>query len=202
MAQELQDQVLANISALLSRARASQLDVLFIQHDGPKGHPIEVNTPDWAIPASIRPLDGEPVIHKRASDSFFETKLAEELQSRRIKHLIIVGGMTEYCIDTTCRRAYHSGLRCHARRRCAFLSRYPGTDRFPDHRASQSRARRFCRWSSFDQGQTGSAGFPLTEKASGWRRRLKAETRATARLVQAHAMRTERQIYGPLPACP
>jgi nicotinamidase-related amidase len=106
---ELQDQVLANISALLSRARAFHLDVLFVQHDGPKGHPIEVNTPDWAIHASIRPLDGEPVINKRASDSFFETKLAEELQSRRIKHLIIVGGMTEYCIDTTCRRAITLG---------------------------------------------------------------------------------------------
>lgn len=109
MPRELQDQVLSNIAALLTRARSSHLDVLFIQHDGPKGHPLEVNTSAWAIHASIRPLDREAVIHKQASDSFFETKLAEELQSRRIKHLIIAGGMTEYCIDTTCRRAITLG---------------------------------------------------------------------------------------------
>src|SRR5580704_9896394 len=51
----------------------------------------------------------ESVINKRASDSFFETSLAEELKRRRVEHLIIAGGMTEYCIDTTCRRAVTLG---------------------------------------------------------------------------------------------
>jgi nicotinamidase-related amidase len=106
---QVKEQVLSNIAALLARARSSGLSVLFIQHDGPKGHPLEVNTPAWAIHPAIRPLDGEPVINKRASDSFFETRLAEELEKGNIKHLIIVGGMTEYCIDTTCRRAVTLG---------------------------------------------------------------------------------------------
>jgi nicotinamidase-related amidase len=109
MPEQVKEQVLPNIAALLARARSSGLSVLFIQHDGPKGHPLEVNTPAWAIHPAIRPLDGEPVINKRASDSFFETRLAEELEKGNIKHLIIVGGMTEYCIDTTCRRAVTLG---------------------------------------------------------------------------------------------
>jgi nicotinamidase-related amidase len=85
------------------------MPVVFVQHDGPKGHPIEAETAAWAIHPSILPLRGEPVIGKKASDSFFETRLAEELQTREISHLMIVGGMTEYCIDTTCRRAVTLG---------------------------------------------------------------------------------------------
>ena len=109
MPPELQDRILSNITALLSKARSSGMPVLFIQHDGPKGHPIEAETAAWAIHPSILPLRGEPVIRKKASDSFFETRLAEELQTREISHLMIVGGMTEYCIDTTCRRAVTLG---------------------------------------------------------------------------------------------
>jgi len=106
---ELQNRVLSNITVLLSQARSSGIPVVFIQHDGPKGHPIEAETAAWAIHPSIPPLRGEPVIRKKASDSFFETRLAEELQTRKISHLIIAGGMTEYCIDTTCRRAVTLG---------------------------------------------------------------------------------------------
>jgi len=106
---ELQDRVLSNITVLLSKARSSGIPVLFIQHDGPKGHPIEAETAAWAIHPSIPPLSEEPVIRKKASDSFFETRLAEELQTRKISHLIIAGGMTEYCVDTTCRRSVTLG---------------------------------------------------------------------------------------------
>jgi len=106
---DLKNHVLPNIVALLTKARSSGSNVLFIQHNGPKGHPLEVNTSRWAIHASIVPLDRDPVISKRASDAFFETRLAEELQKGGTNHLIIVGGMTEYCVDTTCRRAVTLG---------------------------------------------------------------------------------------------
>jgi len=109
MPPELQDRVLSNITALLRQARSSGVPVVFVQHDGPKGHPLEAETPDWAIHPSISPLNAEPVFRKKASDSFFETELAETMQANKIAHLIIVGGMTEYCIDTTCRRAVTLG---------------------------------------------------------------------------------------------
>lgn len=109
MPPELQNRVLLNVTALLSKARASGILVLFIQHDGPKGHPLEAESAGWAIHPSILPLSGETVIRKKASDSFFETGLAEELQHDAIRHLIIAGGMTEYCVDTTCRRAITLG---------------------------------------------------------------------------------------------
>src|SRR5437879_957112 len=105
----LQNSVLSNVTRLLSKARTSGAPVFFIQHDGPEGHPLETETLPWKIHPSILPRNGELVIRKKASDSFFETGLAEELQRREIRHLIIVGGMSEYCVDTTCRRAVTLG---------------------------------------------------------------------------------------------
>jgi nicotinamidase-related amidase len=109
MPPKLQDRALSNIALLVSKARLSGTPVLFVQHDGGKGHPIEADTPAWAIHPSIAPSPGEPVIRKKASDSFFQTGLAERLQSEGIEHLTIAGAMTEYCVDTTCRRAVTLG---------------------------------------------------------------------------------------------
>jgi nicotinamidase-related amidase len=109
MPPELQHQVLSNVSTLLNKARSSASPIFFIQHDGPKGHPLETETPPWAIHPSILPRSGEPVIRKKASDSFFETGLEKELKKNGISKLIIVGGMTEFCVDTTCRRAITLG---------------------------------------------------------------------------------------------
>jgi nicotinamidase-related amidase len=109
MPPELQERVLSKITVLLRQARSSATPVLFIQHDGGKGHPLEAESADWAIHPAILPRTGEPVIRKKASDSFHETRLAEELRAREINHLIITGAMTEYCVDTTCRRAVTVG---------------------------------------------------------------------------------------------
>jgi nicotinamidase-related amidase len=105
----VRDSVLPKIKTLLSRARASGVPVIYIQHDGAPGHPLEPHTEGWKIYPSLQPSEGECVIRKRESDSFFETSLQQELEKRGIAHLIIAGGMTEYCVDTTCRRATSLG---------------------------------------------------------------------------------------------
>ncbi|HKM84923.1 MAG TPA: cysteine hydrolase family protein [Terriglobales bacterium] len=106
---QIEDRVLSSIAVLLRKSRSFGIPVLFVQHDGPKGHPLEADTPAWGIHPSILPMKEERVIRKKASDSFFETRLAEELQTNEISRLIVVGGMTEYCVDTTCRRAVTLG---------------------------------------------------------------------------------------------
>lgn len=109
MPAEIQESALPRIEILLAKARASGTPVIFIQHDGPKGHPLETHTKGWEIHPSLKPGGGEAIIRKRESDSFFETTLQQELEKRGIRHLIIAGGMTEYCVDTTCRRATSLG---------------------------------------------------------------------------------------------
>ena len=103
------NEVLDSINTLLSKARASDTPVIYVQHDGPQGDGLEVGTPAWEIHPAIAPQEGEPVVHKRASDSFHATSLQWELETRGIKHLVVVGGQTEYCVDTSVRRATTMG---------------------------------------------------------------------------------------------
>ncbi len=102
-------EVLESINTLLNKARTTGTPVIYVQHDGPKGHGLEAGTPDWEIHPAIAPKEGEPVVHKRASDSFHATLLQRELETRGIKHLVVVGGQTEYCVDTSVRRATTMG---------------------------------------------------------------------------------------------
>ncbi len=103
------NEVLDNINLLLSKARATGTPVIYIQHEGPQGHGLEVGTSAWEIHSAIAPQEGELIVHKRASDSFHATSLLRELEAVGIKHLVVVGGQTEYCIDTTVRRATTMG---------------------------------------------------------------------------------------------
>jgi nicotinamidase-related amidase len=98
-------EVLEHINTLLEQAHNSHSPVIYIQHDEPEGHELEVGTAAWEIHPAIAPKEGDVIIHKRASDSFHKTTLQQELERQHIKQLVVVGGQTEYCVDTTCRRA-------------------------------------------------------------------------------------------------
>ena len=104
------DQTVLRIRALLERARAARLPVVYVQHDGGPGHRLEPNTTGWPIRPEVEPWPGDPVIHKRACDAFFETRLQQELTARNVKELVVTGCMTQYCIDTTVRRAVSLGF--------------------------------------------------------------------------------------------
>ena len=103
------DETVARIAGLIARARAASVPVIYVQHDGGKDHRLEPHTPGWPFRPEIAPHRGEPVIHKRACDAFFQTTLEAELSARGIRRLIIAGCMTQYCIDTTVRRAVSLG---------------------------------------------------------------------------------------------
>jgi len=103
------DEILAHINTLLAKARATETPVIYVQHDGPKGNGLEVGTDGWQISPVIAPQEGEPIVRKRASDAFYATSLQQELNERHIRHLVVAGGQTEYCVDTTVRRATTCG---------------------------------------------------------------------------------------------
>jgi nicotinamidase-related amidase len=103
------NEVLERIGELLTRARQAGVPVLYVQHDGGTGHPLETGTLGWQIHPSIAPGYREPVIRKKYSDSFYETSLKDELDSRGVRRLIVTGCATQYCIDTACRRAVSLG---------------------------------------------------------------------------------------------
>ncbi len=103
------DATVARLKVLKDRAWAAGIPVVLIQHDGPAGHRLAVGTSGWDIRPEIAPAPGDIVVHKQACDSFFETDLKERLDERGIDALIIGGCMTQFCVDTTTRRAVSLG---------------------------------------------------------------------------------------------
>lgn len=101
--------LLERLQALLDRARGSYTPVIYVQHNGPAGAPHASGEPGWEIHPAIAPLPGELIVQKSTPDSFYQTTLTAELTARGIEKLIITGIQTDYCVDTTCRRAASEG---------------------------------------------------------------------------------------------
>ncbi|MBL8371896.1 MAG: cysteine hydrolase [Burkholderiaceae bacterium] len=99
---------IARINAVTARARQAGVAVIFIQHEGRDGY-LEHGTPGWQLAAGLSALPGDLRLRKTTPDSFHHTGLQELLQARGIDTLVICGMHTEFCVDTTTRRAMALG---------------------------------------------------------------------------------------------
>ncbi|MFT3763838.1 MAG: isochorismatase family protein [Pseudoxanthomonas sp.] len=95
------DRLLDNVGLLIERARSAGAPVLFVC-DTRVG-------PDAAIDHGLGQEAGDSVIYKDFCDSFLGTRLHSWLRDAGMKRLVVCGMQTDYCIDTTCRRAASLG---------------------------------------------------------------------------------------------
>jgi nicotinamidase-related amidase len=100
-----QDGVVERINSLSHWVRDTGGTVIFIQHDGPPGTPFAPGAPDWELLPTLSRDNADPVVHKSACDSFYETALVQVLADAGARDLLIAGCATEYCVDTTVRAA-------------------------------------------------------------------------------------------------
>ena len=63
----------------------------------------------WKLAPALEIHAGDVHVRKTATDSFHRTELHELLQSRGITSLVICGLQSEFCVDTTTRRAMALG---------------------------------------------------------------------------------------------
>ncbi|KRB60359.1 isochorismatase [Rhizobium sp. Root708] len=103
------DETVSRLQSLRAEAHRAGAPVVLVQHDGAPGHRLAVGTDGWAIRPELSPAEDDTTVHKKSSDSFFETDLAEKLAERNVTHLIVGGCMTQFCVDTTVRRAVSLG---------------------------------------------------------------------------------------------
>lgn len=102
-------EVLERLKELTTRARAAGATIVFVRHNGRPGDPDEPGTPGWAIDPEVGPAAGESVIDKHTPDAFHGTNLAGFLAAQGVGRVVLAGMQTEYCIDTTARRAFSLG---------------------------------------------------------------------------------------------
>lgn len=100
---------IARINAVTGKARHAGVPVIFIQHESRSGY-LEHDTPEWQL---AKGLDVQPTdlrLRKTTADSFLRTELEALLRKLGVERVVICGMHSEFCIDTTARRALALGL--------------------------------------------------------------------------------------------
>lgn len=103
------DGVLKRIGELVARARADDVHIIFVQHDGGSGHCLEKPCEGWKIHPATGYLDADMVVEKHDCDAFQDTVLQSQLDAMGVRRVVIAGMCSDFCVDTTCRRAYSLG---------------------------------------------------------------------------------------------
>jgi isochorismate hydrolase len=78
-------EVIANIAALVGKARATGVPVIWVQHSDEH---LPLGSPEWKYVPELVQERGEPVVHKHYGDSFEDTDLEQVLAERGIGHLV------------------------------------------------------------------------------------------------------------------
>ncbi|MGB0100474.1 MAG: isochorismatase family protein [Nocardioides sp.] len=93
------DAVVANIAALVDKARADATPVVWVLHSHPEQLPRD--SAPWQLVSELAIADGEPVVHKTYPDSFEETDLEDVLAGLEAGRLVVSGAQTDACIRST-----------------------------------------------------------------------------------------------------
>ncbi|MFN9725939.1 cysteine hydrolase family protein [Acidovorax sp.] len=102
------DQLIARVNALTTEARVVNAPVVFIQHEAKSG-PLQYGSEGWHLALGIKASPSDILVRKTTPDSFLRTNLEQVLKQHDVGHLVICGLQTEYCVDTTTRRALALG---------------------------------------------------------------------------------------------
>lgn len=100
------DDVVANIRALVERARAEGVAVVWVQHSD---EDLVHGSDGWLIVPELVPGNGESLVHKNYGDSFEDTTFDDVLSALKVGRLVVVGAQTDACVRSTIHGAFTRG---------------------------------------------------------------------------------------------
>ncbi len=92
------DAVVANVGALVEKARQQQVPVVWVQHSD---EGLARQSDAWRIVPELTPGDAEPLVEKNYGDSFEATTLESVLSGLGVGRLVVAGAQTDACIRST-----------------------------------------------------------------------------------------------------
>jgi len=104
------DETVANIVALIAKARSAGARVIYVQHHDQVDPALQPGQPGFAIRAAIAPKPGETVVVKRICDTFTGTNLEQVLREAGIQRLVTCGIQSDFCVDAVTRGAMNRGF--------------------------------------------------------------------------------------------
>ncbi len=103
------DAVVDRINVLTERARVAGTPVVFVQHQT-KGEFLKAESESWQLERRLVVKAADTLLRKTTPDSFLRTELADHLARWGIERVVICGYASEFCVDTTTRRAAALGF--------------------------------------------------------------------------------------------
>jgi len=100
---------IARINTVTRKARQAGVPVVFIQHEA-ADTPLAHGSAGWQLAQGLDAGAADRRVRKTTPDSFLRTELEELLRGAGVDHLIVCGMHTEFCVDTTTRRALALGF--------------------------------------------------------------------------------------------
>lgn len=97
-------EVIERINQLSDRARMAGAPVVFVQHETSDGIFVH-GSATWQLALELHTEPGDVFVRKTASDAFHHTDLSQILGRLGVTDLVICGMHSEYCVDSTTRRA-------------------------------------------------------------------------------------------------
>lgn len=101
--------VIERINVLADAARAAGAPVIFVQHEK-AGSPLAFESEGWQLAPGLRRTPCDVVVRKTTPDSFLHTELQALLEQHRLEQVVVCGYASEFCVDTTTRRAAALGF--------------------------------------------------------------------------------------------
>ncbi len=101
--------LIARINALAKKARAVKAPVLWVHHEEAEGA-LQHGTDGWQLAQGLETHPRDILVRKTTPDAFLRTGLERLLKTHEVDALVVCGLQTEYCVDTTTRRALALGL--------------------------------------------------------------------------------------------
>ena len=104
----------SNAGKVLEYFRTTNQPVIHIRHESVREGSFFFipGTEGVAINECVTPVGGEPIVIKNFPNSFRETELKNELERLGASELVIIGMMSNMCVDATTRSACDSGYKC------------------------------------------------------------------------------------------
>jgi nicotinamidase-related amidase len=100
--------VIDRINRVSGKARHADVPVIFVQHEGRSGY-LSHGSREWQLADGLVNEPQDIRIRKTTPDSFLATDLQQTLDALGVKELVLCGMHTEFCVDTTTRRALALG---------------------------------------------------------------------------------------------
>ncbi len=100
------DAVVANIAALVEKARVEGIPVVWVQHSDAQ---LEVGSEAWEFVPELVRRESEPLVHKLYGDAFEGTNLDDVLARAGVGSVVVTGAQTDACIRSTIHGAFVRG---------------------------------------------------------------------------------------------